>query len=103
MRGNVGAAILPPMREGSDGREYDAYYYAHGCGTPYRRDAEWLRFFGSVADRIVADIGPASALDVGCAMGFLVEALRRRGVDAFGIDVSEYAIAHVDPTQRRRG
>jgi GT2 family glycosyltransferase/SAM-dependent methyltransferase len=81
----------------TDGARYDAFYYAHGCGTPYQRDQQWLGFFASVAEHIVADIGPASVLDVGCAMGFLVEALRQRGVDAYGIDISEYAIANVDP------
>jgi len=77
---------------------FDADYYAHGCGRPYVRDDVWLAFFGRVADRIVADIGPRTSMDVGCAMGFLVEALRERGVDACGIDLSEYAIqqAHAD-------
>lgn len=36
-------------------------------------------------------------LDAGCAFGFLVEALRKRSVDAHGLDVSPYAIDHVDP------
>jgi len=81
----------------SSAHEYDAYYYAHGCGTPYQRDEAWLTFFASVADRIVADIGPRTVLDVGCAFGFLVEALRSRGVEAYGIDVSPYAIASVHP------
>jgi SAM-dependent methyltransferase len=35
---------------------------------------------------------PARALDVGCAKGFLVDMLRRNGVEAFGADVSEYAL-----------
>ena len=76
---------------------YDAYYFATGCGRPYQRDEGWLRLFGSIADRIVRDIRPSTVLDVGCAMGFLVEALRQRGVDAFGVDVSEYAIQNVHP------
>ena len=41
----------------------------------------------------MADIAPATVLDAGCAMGFLVEALRDQGVDAFGIDVSEYGLS----------
>jgi GT2 family glycosyltransferase len=80
-----------------DSDTYDAYYYATECGRPYHRDEEWLRFFGSIADRIVRDIGPSIVCDVGCAMGFLVEALRQRGVDAFGVDISEYAIQNVHP------
>ncbi len=81
-------------------RLYDAYYYAHGCGPPYARNEEWLRFFAFIADRIVTDIRPSTVLDVGCAMGFLVEGLRQRGVEAYGVDISEYAIQKVDPSIR---
>src|SRR6185437_8381938 len=36
-------------------------------------------------------------LDVGCARGYLVEALRDLGVDAHGCDVSAYAVEHAAP------
>jgi GT2 family glycosyltransferase len=63
---------------------------------PYdRRCGHWLEFFGFIADRVTAEIGPKKVLDVGCAKGFLVEALRDRGIEAFGIDISEYAISEV--------
>lgn len=87
-----GAESRPP----SPGGPFDAYYYAHCCGKPYVRNDEWLAFFGGIADRIVADIAPRRVLDAGCAMGFLVETLRDRNVEAWGVDVSEYAIAQVD-------
>jgi 2-polyprenyl-3-methyl-5-hydroxy-6-metoxy-1,4-benzoquinol methylase len=75
---------------------YDADYYASHLGSPYHRgNPEWKEFFGMVADLIVERIHPETALDVGCAIGFLVEELRARGVDAYGIDVSEYAINQV--------
>ena len=74
---------------------FDAYYFAHGCGRPYQRDELWLGMFAAISDHIVAEIRPSTALDAGCAMGFLVEALRARGVDAHGIDVAEYAIQQV--------
>lgn len=74
---------------------FDAYYFAHSCGHPYGRSQAWLRFFESVATRIVADIHPGSVLDAGCAMGLLVESLRDRGVEAFGVDVSAHAIDKV--------
>ncbi|MBN1872986.1 MAG: glycosyltransferase [Anaerolineae bacterium] len=77
---------------------YDAHYYAHNCGEiAYKREAPWLDFFDQVAERIVKDIQPKTVLDAGCAIGLLVEALRRRGVEAFGIDISEYAIQNVHP------
>lgn len=81
----------------SDTALYDTYYFATGCGRPYKHDEEWLRFFGSIADRIITDIRPSTVLDVGCAMGFLVEALRQRGTEAFGVDISGYAIENVHP------
>jgi SAM-dependent methyltransferase len=43
-------------------------------------------------------LGPFSTVvDFGCAKGYLVYALRRLGIDAFGEDISEYAIANAHP------
>jgi len=39
----------------------------------------------------------ATALDVGCAVGYLVEVLREQGIDAEGCDLSEFAIDHASP------
>lgn len=75
--------------------DFDAHYYATGCGRPYARDEVWMAFFGGIADRIAADLRPGRTLDAGCAWGLLVEALRRRGVDARGFDISSYAIGRV--------
>jgi len=72
---------------------FDAYYYQHCCGSLYERNDAWLNFFGGIAKRIVTEINPATALDAGCAMGFLVECLRQESVLAEGIDISEYAIS----------
>ena len=74
---------------------YNEYYFQHGCGLPYERSEHWLKFFGGIADKIVRGINPRTVLDAGCAMGFLVEALREQGVEAFGVDISEYAIRNV--------
>ena len=41
-----------------------------------------------------------SFLDIGCAKGFLVRALRERGLDAWGFDHSRWAIDHADPAAR---
>jgi GT2 family glycosyltransferase/SAM-dependent methyltransferase len=54
-----------------------------------------LQYFGKVADEIVQQLHPRRVLDVGCAKGFLVESLRDRGVEAYGFDVSDYAISQV--------
>jgi len=79
---------------------YGAYYYAHDCGIPYERSEHWLTFFGNVADHIVRELRPTTVLDAGCAKGFLVEQLRERGVEAYGIDISEHAISEVHESVR---
>lgn len=92
-------------QEGTDGGpSYGASYYQHywGGGGAYERNERWLEFFGKVADGIVRDLHPSSVLDAGCAMGFLVEELVKRGVDAYGIDVSKYAISQMHESVRNR-
>lgn len=86
---------VAPREDAGSAPEYGSYYYRHDCGVPYERNDHWLDFFDRVAESIVREFHPSSVLDAGCAMGFLVEALRKRGVEASGIDVSEYAISQV--------
>jgi SAM-dependent methyltransferase len=88
--------------QGAPEHPYDRHYFETALGpVPYDREhRQWLEFFGTVADHIVAEIKPRRVLDVGCAKGFLVEALRDRGVEAFGIDISAYAIGEVRPDIR---
>jgi SAM-dependent methyltransferase len=102
--GATSAAGTPSTPDDSSGVIYDqAYYDSYGAKDesgahivrPYRRGTNWDRFFAHIADCIVDRLKPRSALDVGCAIGLLVEALRERGVDARGIDVSEWAISQV--------
>lgn len=81
--------------EKNSGTKYDAEYYKCHCGMPYVRNDHWLSFFGRIADCIIEEIHPSTVLDAGCAKGFLVEALRDRGVEAYGIDISEYAVSQV--------
>ena len=76
---------------------YGAASQASHRGIAHERNEHWLRFYADIAEHIARDIAPQSTLDVGCAMGFLVEALADRGVDAYGIDVSEGAIGQVRP------
>jgi ubiquinone/menaquinone biosynthesis C-methylase UbiE len=62
----------------------------------YRYDGRWK----PVAKDIITQygLGPgARILDIGCAKGFLVKDLVAEGIDAFGIDVSEYALLNCEP------
>jgi 2-polyprenyl-3-methyl-5-hydroxy-6-metoxy-1,4-benzoquinol methylase/glycosyltransferase involved in cell wall biosynthesis len=75
---------------------YDKEYYEKHYDPPYKRsEVRWLNFFNHIADELVRSLKPRTMLDVGCAIGFLVEALWRRGVQAYGIDLSNYAIHQV--------
>ena len=76
---------------------YGAYYYDNYCGEQaYRHGVDaWSTFFGQLAEHISLEFAPRKVLDAGCAKGFLVEALRDRGIDAYGVDFSDYAIASV--------
>lgn len=80
-----------------DDRDFDEDYFENCCGRPYQRDDVWVAFFDHIANAIVEHIRPRHVLDAGCAMGFLVEALRRRGIKAYGFDISSYAIKKVSP------
>jgi glycosyltransferase involved in cell wall biosynthesis/SAM-dependent methyltransferase len=75
---------------------YDKGYFEKHFNPPYRRnETQWLDFFNHIAEQLIQSLKPRTILDVGCAIGFLVEAFWRRGVRAYGIDVSEYAITQV--------
>jgi cellulose synthase/poly-beta-1,6-N-acetylglucosamine synthase-like glycosyltransferase len=63
----------------------------------YERSPKWFDFFHHIADRLVEQFAPKKTLDAGCAWGLLVEALRSRGVESFGIDFSSYALTQVHP------
>lgn len=86
---------VAPREDADSAPEYGSYYYRHDCGIPYERNEHWLEFFDRIAESVVREFHPSSVMDAGCAMGFLVEGLRKRGVEASGVDVSEYAISQV--------
>lgn len=80
----------------SFGSLYDRHYYDTYGDKGYSWEV-WGGLFTDTANQIVARLSPRRALDIGCAKGFLVGCLRDRGVDAYGVDISEYAISQVRP------
>ena len=78
---------------------YPAEYWTNygGTGNSYLDPTNWEPIFQRIADTLIERYHPDTALDAGCATGYLVEALRRRGVEAFGVDSSEFAIDHTRP------
>jgi len=77
---------------------YNNKYYTDYNGPDYHNREEWLGYFRGIAARIVNTLHPKVVLDVGCAFGYLVEALHELGVEAWGIDISQYAISQTDPS-----
>ena len=82
-------------------RQYGELYFdgprTYGYGG-YRYDGRWI----PVAEDIVKhfNLKPGDqVLDVGCAKGFLVKDLMKvcPGIEAFGLDISEYALRHCEP------
>lgn len=90
----LGMTIPPPAQ--ADGREQfadDPAYFAHAYAQP--KDRWWHRFAAAPLDVLEASgAGPGRGfLDVGCNLGYLVEAARRRGYHARGLDGSAAAVA----------
>src|SRR3954470_22491172 len=74
----------------------ESYFTKRGGGAPYvGYPLELNGFqgnFESLADEIKTRFEPARLLDVGCATGHLVKALRDKSVQAEGIDFSQWAV-----------
>lgn len=81
-------------------KQYDTEYYQQYINNGYNNKAIWIPFFDNIADKIVEKYEPKTVLDMGCAFGYLVYSLRKRGVQAYGIDISDYALSQADESIR---
>jgi glycosyltransferase involved in cell wall biosynthesis len=83
------------------GEWYDADYFERGLKSNWDRGYSWASFrgiFEETADLLKGTFADVYVyLDAGCAKGFLVQALRERGLDARGFDHSPWAIANAHP------
>ena len=80
-------------------RQYGEEYFdgarEYGYGG-YRYDGRWQPVAQDIVDHF--DLKPGDkVLDIGCAKGFLVKDLLELGIDAYGIDVSKYALMNCEP------
>ena len=80
-------------------REYGEMYFdgprEYGYGG-FHYDGRWRSAAKDIVDHFGLKPGDR-LLDVGCAKGFLVKDLLELGIDAYGIDISEYALTHCEP------
>lgn len=70
---------------------FDSGQDAPGMFGSYSFD-DYSMTFMPLCDIIKKHFNPNHVLDIGCAKGSFVYAFRKVGIEAFGIDVSEYAI-----------
>lgn len=77
---------------------YDADYFENGIKSNWEGGYSWSGFqslFRDTAAFLAAMFPQATSfLDAGCAKGFLVHALREKGREAWGFDISPWAIDH---------
>ncbi len=80
-------------------REYGKMYFdgprEYGYGG-YSYDGRWQPVAQDIVDHFRLKSGD-KVLDIGCAKGFLVKDLLALGIDAYGVDVSKYALMNCEP------
>jgi len=84
---------------------FDKDYFDSGrkepwCYRSYSFDDHYP-LFQLVSMGIKMNFNPKRVLDVGCAKGFMVKAFRDQGIEAWGVDVSEYALSAAPEDVRR--
>lgn len=75
------------------------YFETLDGGDGYQDSTMWEDIAHTIKEVFATDegtdrSGELHTVDVGCAKGYLVRHLRRRGFDAWGLDISEYAITN---------
>jgi ubiquinone/menaquinone biosynthesis C-methylase UbiE len=79
-----------------DGGKQEPWFY-----RAYSYD-ELYPLFQLVSLGVNKHFNPKRVLDVGCAKGFMVKAFSEQGIEAWGVDVSEYALATAPEDIRKR-
>lgn len=78
---------------------FDKTYYDEIWGTVHRHE-----YCENLANELIAKYGQVKILDIGTGCGFLVKTLREKGCDAWGLEISDYAVANsCDPEHVRKG
>lgn len=82
-----------------DNKGYGDNYYQSHCGVEdYYHNPQMIACFKGVAQEIKIRFSPRTVLDVGCACGHLVKALRELGIEAWGVDASDAALKAAHPS-----
>jgi len=90
----------------NDGSIYDESYFLHGreTGKSLYSDYRWLPDLTiPMVASMVQHLGIAPddvILDFGCARGYTVRAFREMGYNAWGYDISQWALENADPVAK---
>jgi 2-polyprenyl-3-methyl-5-hydroxy-6-metoxy-1,4-benzoquinol methylase len=95
----VARQLRPPVP--IPGEWYDRAYFEDGTKSNWPDGYGWQSFaglFGETAAFLASTFADATSfLDVGCAKGFLVRALREMGKECWGVDHSPWALEQAEP------
>lgn len=83
------------------------YYTGESGGYKFAKTqsgfGSWLKSFATYYKAFIIKLflNPKTCLDIGCGRGSLVKALRKFGIDAYGVEISEHALDLADPTVKQ--
>ena len=86
---------------------FDKSYYENGpqAAKSLYQNYRWMpELTIPLAHHIIQSMGimhDQTVMDFGCAKGFLVNAMRLLGIEAYGVDVSEYAVSQIEEGTRK--
>jgi len=93
------------MNRRGKGDYYNRTYFenqsTYGYTNGYRYE-DYKQYFDNIARFIAEKYQPKSVLDIGCAKGYLVKSFLDLGINAYGVDISAYAINNSLPEVRSR-
>lgn len=100
VRDRQAAQLQPPIP--IPGEWYDAGYFEYGTKSNWGQGYKWSLFaslFQETAGLLTSTFTEAdSYLDIGCANGFLVRALREQAKECWGFDHSKWATDRAEPS-----
>lgn len=86
--GHMQLCRMPPVTQ------LDAAYGEAASGDYLEEEAGQRATAAALLERIEAEVGVGSMLDLGCWVGFLLAVARDRGWETLGVEPSEFASAH---------
>ena len=92
--------------EAVDSGYFDEEYFQQGPNkgtvyTDYKNAARQSPTYREIAEALVHVFQPRRVLEIGCATGIIVKHLNDMGCEAWGIDVSKWAVDHAEHPQVR--